>query len=396
MSLSKEQERVQNLHLLIRSTFDNLGYTLISNLESDNISTKSRFVKYICWCGEEKHKYVKDALEAKCRGCTNKKLKEIPTDISVCPSDNKEEKWIPIKGGFISSLGRGCNVFGKILTPDEDFCYYFAGKSQYASIILANAFKIDGYEKLDGPKSQYIVRIKDRTKLPTLNDIWIGTRAEVGQLNGTKSRHSEDFEESKTLSIVHYLKTYDHHKISDLPNHIIFEDGNIFNECPGNGGNRFLTFSTTSTNPPYKKLITNDKVFPTHRLVCMAFYPIEGKNSYDDYSELKVNHKDGNTLNNHKNNLEWATDSENMNHAYQTSLNKKVQGVIQFEKLGDKKFGKQIAEFLSIAEASRKTKVPEHEIREVCKGKATGIRGFLWKFKDEEKAALYSQKFSSK
>lgn len=45
------------------------------------------------------------------------------------------------------------------------------------------------------------------------------------------------------------------------------------------------------------------------RLVCLAFHKNpEGKRT--------VNHKDGNTLNNYADNLEWATYSENQLHAY--------------------------------------------------------------------------------
>jgi hypothetical protein len=50
-----------------------------------------------------------------------------------------------------------------------------------------------------------------------------------------------------------------------------------------------------------------------HRLVAQAFC--------DGHSdELSVNHKDGNKLNNCFDNLEWATHSENIKHAFRTGL----------------------------------------------------------------------------
>lgn len=53
--------------------------------------------------------------------------------------------------------------------------------------------------------------------------------------------------------------------------------------------------------------------FKIHRLVALLFL---------DNSENKpeVNHKDGNKQNNHHENLEWVTSSENMQHAYDNGL----------------------------------------------------------------------------
>ena len=71
-------------------------------------------------------------------------------------------------------------------------------------------------------------------------------------------------------------------------------------------------------NAGYKRigLYSNGKaVFKfVHRMVMETFSPCANSD------DLIVNHKDGNKLNNHVDNLEWATSSENMLHAYQTGL----------------------------------------------------------------------------
>lgn len=56
----------------------------------------------------------------------------------------------------------------------------------------------------------------------------------------------------------------------------------------------------------------NGKRVRVHRIVAAAFYGI--------HEGLTVNHKDGNKENNHVDNLEWLTLSDNHKHAYKTGL----------------------------------------------------------------------------
>lgn len=65
-----------------------------------------------------------------------------------------------------------------------------------------------------------------------------------------------------------------------------------------------------------------NKVF-VHRLVAQAFIS-------NSINLPQVNHKDGNVLNNNYKNLEWVTNAENTQHAYDTKLNKKQQLPIRF------------------------------------------------------------------
>jgi hypothetical protein len=112
----------------------------------------------------------------------------------------------------------------------------------------------------------------------------------------------------------------------------------------------------------------------------------------NDYNHLQVNHIDGNTFNNHANNLEWCNQSQNMSHAYDSNLNKKQRAVLQY----DKDTNELIQEFPSIAEASRQTGEYEHAIR-ACSQKSKLYRQtkWIWKMKKPSKNEEYSLKYST-
>lgn len=61
------------------------------------------------------------------------------------------------------------------------------------------------------------------------------------------------------------------------------------------------------------------RAYSVGRLVALAFIPNPKKKPW-------VNHIDGNTKNNHIDNLEWCTPSENMQHAFDTGLKKPTRG----------------------------------------------------------------------
>lgn len=65
---------------------------------------------------------------------------------------------------------------------------------------------------------------------------------------------------------------------------------------------------------------SNKKIKFIHRAIAESFLPI-GENMSD--VKINVNHKDGNKLNNHIDNLEWVTCSENIKHAINNGLIKR-------------------------------------------------------------------------
>jgi len=82
------------------------------------------------------------------------------------------------------------------------------------------------------------------------------------------------------------------------------------------GKERIRKIGLTSRGYPFVMLSIKGqkkKIRTIHSLVAMAF--VENPNN-----KAQVNHKDGNKLNNHFDNLEWVTHQENIQHAYDTGL----------------------------------------------------------------------------
>lgn len=96
------------------------------------------------------------------------------------------------------------------------------------------------------------------------------------------------------------------------PNYTLSKDGVVVNKITKTikkawlGNNGYLHVDLYHNGKSTKVSI--------HRLLAMTYIP-------NPHNKRTVNHIDGNKLNNSLSNLEWATDSENVQHAYNTGLN---------------------------------------------------------------------------
>lgn len=118
------------------------------------------------------------------------------------------------------------------------------------------------------------------------------------------------------------------------------------------------------------------KQFFVHRLVAEAFVP--NPNNYP-----MVNHKDEDKTNNNSSNLEWCTAKYNMaySNVFGCAKKKNSKPVRQYDFDGN-----FIKEYASANEAGRELGVMPYCISFCCQGKIGSVKGYLWKYANENYA----------
>lgn len=129
----------------------------------------------------------------------------------------------------------------------------------------------------------------------------------------------------------------------------------------------YLLVTLTDKKQNYRK---NKRV---HRLLCEAFLP-------NPKNKKHVNHINGNKLDNHLENLEWATPKENAQHAMRMGLCDKRT---QEQEIPVNQFtldGEFIFQHRSLHAAERNTNIAWQNIWKVCNVKRNSAGGFKWSY----------------
>lgn len=131
---------------------------------------------------------------------------------------------------------------------------------------------------------------------------------------------------------------------------------------------KFTTVKTNGSSSGYYEYKKNK----IHRLVAITFL------ANDDIKKDIVNHKNGDTLDNRVENLEWVSNQENIQHAYDTGLNPNKRCIVQYDNAINKN---PIKDFSSISECAIELNLLESLIGKVLSKERKHTKGFYFEYK---------------
>lgn len=106
-------------------------------------------------------------------------------------------------------------------------------------------------------------------------------------------------------------------KVKNFPNYLIDESGLVLNKQYERELKGHLSTSTGYIYMTLRRDLVSHRV-PLHRLLAFQFIP-------NPENKPMVNHRDGVKINNQLENLEWVTNQENVQHAYDLGINPKLE-----------------------------------------------------------------------
>ena len=124
-------------------------------------------------------------------------------------------------------------------------------------------------------------------------------------------------------------------------------------------------YTTVGLNKDY-----HQRTFLVHRLVAKAFLPRSEGQSY-------INHLDNNPYNNRADNLEWCTQSHNIQYAYDKG-SKEGPHIRDVDQLAMD--GTYIKTWHGVHAAGRELGIHGENISKVCKGKRSHTGGHKWRY----------------
>lgn len=154
-------------------------------------------------------------------------------------------------------------------------------------------------------------------------------------------------------------------QIKEHPDYLITLDGKVFSM-------KTMTFlSLSDRGDGYRTVHLGKKFYRVHRLVAQTYLP-------NPENKKTVNHIDGDKTNNMLCNLEWATSSENMQHAYNSGLKKISEAMRAAGRMSNNLFKKNNKLSLTKLVLNEETGIYYESASEAAEAAGLGKR-YLWR-----------------
>jgi hypothetical protein len=377
----REQARINDLHTYLNSFLLKIEGELKSNI--NDIKSINIEFEYKCKCDtlfKRTIKHLKDNEESnQCFICRSKLIHKDNSTNEVIEINNIlyksfEYGWISENGDFINNNKEKINI-------RRDGMVKISGKFQNAKHVIAKVYEIPHFEYLS--KEGYIVKTKDNSNNISPNNLYVWGNGLKETIHLPLSKPFDDVVkllDKKSSSCYYFVlllpPEFEYRTSSEFPSIMVYKNGLI------KVSENTYTIGRIKESG-YSVLYTSGKTHLFHRIVCFLFNPIEGKTKFKDYKELDVNHKNGDKMYNHADNLEWVTKSENMRHAIDTGLTGYTYPVNQYELSKDGSKGKLIKTYPCIKYAIKETGQSRDYIMSICKGETKPYK-YIWEFVNKE------------
>jgi len=380
---NSKKERIRSLHTKLKEYIATRKATLISNINS--IKTVRCEFEYKCACDLIFKKTLKSVQENgnSCSSCNSKLLKMENEDESLF-FEQDGELFKKFKYGWVSNKGKILNNLKKELSQHKG--YVKISETLYnVKTIITETFKIPYYELL-GIGSFYLKTI-DGTENYGLENIYVWTNSKADQKLIPDNIEINNFvDKNKVIEDTKYLFLEE----SQVPkNYKEFMEYRFYENGLIKLKNKNIYTYGRKTKEGYMD-ISIKKIYRVHRILCFLFHPIDGKENLKDYEKhFEVNHKDGNKCNNHIDNLEWTTKSENCRHALENDLCGYTIPVNLFKidsVSGKKEFVKR---FITIEDAHKETGFSKDYIKRLINNKTTPYSEYTFERAQKQKKINY-------